>query len=240
MTDHTELQQRIRNTVNRYTNPSATPDVVKLLAEAGVALDQAVKARQALEARANEPVDNSASGLYQRGLIGPGAVLDEKVPAVSFWYTNHTGKVAKRWVVPLRIWYGETEYYEGPRWFLEAHDQDRNATRNFSLERITDQEPPFHGLTAAQAERYFLAIDEAAGVVQSIARLLRHGPESFDPRGAGISNRVEVANEVGRFKNAVNRMTNWQDIPLEVVREACIRRGARTQPYMHHQQPVED
>lgn len=224
------LQERIRTMVNRYTDPTNIPDAIRLLAEASVEITELKNAVEAASAALSQATEERA-GVQTFARDQPRS--DEPF---EFWYTNHQGKIEQRLVVPVDIWYGETEYYEGPRWFLKARCMKRGAERDFAMDRITDKCPPFHGLTADQAERYFLAMDEMAGCVQKMSRVLRHGPDSFDPRGTPlISNRVDVANEMGRVQAAFNRLIVWGDVKLTVVEEANSRSARRAAPWMHHQ-----
>lgn len=48
-------------------------------------------------------------------------------------YTNHAGKRAMRRVVPLNLWFGESEYHPaeiGAQWYLRALDFERGDPEN--------------------------------------------------------------------------------------------------------------
>lgn len=48
-------------------------------------------------------------------------------------YTNHAGKRSMRRIIPVRIWFGESEYHSEqiePQWFLRALDIDKGDPEN--------------------------------------------------------------------------------------------------------------
>lgn len=62
-----------------------------------------------------------------------------------FQYTSHRGITETRYVQPLSVWYGESEFHPGgSRWMMRAYDLDRRAERDFLLagmSDITEEEP---------------------------------------------------------------------------------------------------
>lgn len=48
-------------------------------------------------------------------------------------YRNHKGEVAVRRILPSGVWFGETQWHAGPRWFLHALDMGREVWRDFAL-----------------------------------------------------------------------------------------------------------
>lgn len=54
----------------------------------------------------------------------------------TFTYVNYKGVRTERRVMPLQLWYGRSDYYADPQWFIRAWDLDRNATRDFALQYI--------------------------------------------------------------------------------------------------------
>lgn len=68
-------------------------------------------------------VDRRRSRCYGRRM----PVIDPDTVVV-LDYTNHAGKRAMRRVVPLKLWFGESEYHPaaiGPQWYLRALDIDK-------------------------------------------------------------------------------------------------------------------
>lgn len=57
---------------------------------------------------------------------------------VSFTYTNWQDKTTKRRVLPMRIWFGASEYHLGRQWFLRGWDLERTAVRDFAMSGISD------------------------------------------------------------------------------------------------------
>jgi predicted DNA-binding transcriptional regulator YafY len=56
-------------------------------------------------------------------------------------YTNYNGQTSDRHILPLRIWFGQTQWHPTPQWLLEAVDIDKGATRNFALRDIKQFAP---------------------------------------------------------------------------------------------------
>lgn len=56
----------------------------------------------------------------------------------TFTYRNYAGKVERRLVEPLRIWFGEKPWHPESQWLLEAIDLSKVAKRNFAVKDITD------------------------------------------------------------------------------------------------------
>ncbi len=48
-------------------------------------------------------------------------------------YSNHRGKVERRRVRPIRMWFGVTAFHRDAGWLLEAFCLDRQETRDFSM-----------------------------------------------------------------------------------------------------------
>ena len=51
-------------------------------------------------------------------------------------YTNWNGKHGTRNIVPVRIFWGKTEFHPKNQWLLEAYDLDKNAGRIFAMDEI--------------------------------------------------------------------------------------------------------
>jgi predicted DNA-binding transcriptional regulator YafY len=58
------------------------------------------------------------------------------VPPLFFKYTNWEGKTAIRKVIPIKLWYGHTDYHKNDTWLLKATDVEKNAERDFSVNDI--------------------------------------------------------------------------------------------------------
>lgn len=66
-------------------------------------------------------------------------VAQEQV--VAFEYINHQGHMARRRVLPERIWFGSTDWHREPQWLLEGFDCDRQAVRCFAMRDIRNFAP---------------------------------------------------------------------------------------------------
>lgn len=224
--------QRAKATLSRYTDAATRPDLAVLLADAVAEIE---RLQQQVHTVASQP-DNSAAALHERGEIGIGAVLQESPEPFTFWYTNHRDVVSERRVIPIRLRYGISKYYASPTWLLVAYDLERESEREFALSGIMDEKPMFNSMSHAAMERQFLLVDELSGVLQGIARTLRHGPYSFDPKThPGLNNKVVLSAEIGRFRDATERLLENGELMQSVVTESERRSRIRTGRYLHEQ-----
>lgn len=53
-------------------------------------------------------------------------------------YTNYRGERRIRSLLPLRLWYGATDWHPEPQWLLEALDTERLELRSFALSGFAD------------------------------------------------------------------------------------------------------
>lgn len=56
--------------------------------------------------------------------------------AVRFLYVNWKGERADRHVLPIRIWYGKTNWHPELQWFLQGFDLGKQELRDFALDGI--------------------------------------------------------------------------------------------------------
>jgi predicted DNA-binding transcriptional regulator YafY len=52
---------------------------------------------------------------------------------IEFGYTNWRGVTSVREAIPIRVWYGSTEWHPEPQWLLTAYDVEKQADRDFAL-----------------------------------------------------------------------------------------------------------
>ncbi|MFW3388075.1 UNVERIFIED_CONTAM: hypothetical protein RF648_18975 [Kocuria sp. CPCC 205274] len=52
-------------------------------------------------------------------------------------YTNWKGETRERCIIPINMWYGETEFHKEPQWLLTALDTEKNQVRDFALKDMT-------------------------------------------------------------------------------------------------------
>ena len=55
---------------------------------------------------------------------------------VKILYTNYRGETAVRSILPLKIWYGSTDWHPESQWLLDAIDFEKGANRSFALKDI--------------------------------------------------------------------------------------------------------
>lgn len=61
---------------------------------------------------------------------------DTSKQIVEILYTNWKGETAVRKILPVKLWYGHTEYHKEDQWLLNAIDQEKQAPRDFALKDI--------------------------------------------------------------------------------------------------------
>jgi len=52
---------------------------------------------------------------------------------ITISYTNWRGETRERHIAPLTLWYGVSEWHDGPQWFIRAIDMDSGDERDFAL-----------------------------------------------------------------------------------------------------------
>lgn len=55
---------------------------------------------------------------------------------MTFKYKNWEGKTATRRVIPIKFWYGHTDYHKDDQWLLKATDIEKSAERDFAVKDI--------------------------------------------------------------------------------------------------------
>lgn len=55
---------------------------------------------------------------------------------VKIVYTNWRGDTAERTIVPIKIWFGSTEWHKEEQWLLRALDTEKQAERDFAVKDI--------------------------------------------------------------------------------------------------------
>jgi predicted DNA-binding transcriptional regulator YafY len=66
-------------------------------------------------------------------------ITDEnKGQIVRVIYTNHRGEASTRKILPIRMWFGESEWHPNVKQhFLKAWDVEKEAERDFAMCEIT-------------------------------------------------------------------------------------------------------
>ena len=55
---------------------------------------------------------------------------------IHIFYKNWKNITSERNIIPVKIWYGRTEFHNEEQWFMESFDLDKNDIRNFALKDI--------------------------------------------------------------------------------------------------------
>lgn len=58
---------------------------------------------------------------------------------IELGYKNYRGEWAMRKIVPVRVWWGSTEWHPEPQWLLQAWDVEKRANRDFALKDFGDR-----------------------------------------------------------------------------------------------------
>jgi len=53
--------------------------------------------------------------------------------AMKVVYKNYRGEKSIRHVLPLRIWYGSTEWHKKEQWLMEVYDLEKRSKRDYAL-----------------------------------------------------------------------------------------------------------
>lgn len=94
----------------------------------------------------------------------------------------------------------------------------------------------FNQLTAAEAERLALLLEEMGEAQHVIGKILRHGYESYSPLDANEqTNRSLLEDEIGDVMHAIRRMADARDLDAESIESAETRKADRVEQYLHHQ-----
>ena len=56
--------------------------------------------------------------------------------ALRFRYMNHRGVEKIRTVRPIMVWFGESQFYEGEHFFMDARDVETDQCRSFMIARM--------------------------------------------------------------------------------------------------------
>lgn len=53
-------------------------------------------------------------------------------------YKNWKGEISFRKIIPVKLWYGMSEFHQGKQWFLRAYDIDKLDKRDFAVKDILE------------------------------------------------------------------------------------------------------
>lgn len=64
------------------------------------------------------------------------SVLEDTKKQVKILYTNYRGETSLRSIIPIKIWFGSTEWHTSPQWLLNALDVQKEVERSFAMKDI--------------------------------------------------------------------------------------------------------
>lgn len=138
--------------------------------------------------------------------------------AVQMTYRNWRGEVAEREIVPVRVWWGNTEWHPQDGWLLSAWDVEKGAHRDFALadcQFISDagdvsKDRPVGMMSELGTIRARLDMEGSA-----YARTITEAAEHMDRQDA-IIRRLEAENarlrrraEQGTFAEGIEAAAIW-------------------------------
>ena len=62
--------------------------------------------------------------------------MENQNTPLSFKYKNWKGKIGVRNVLPIKLWFGHTEFHTEDQWILKAWDLDKKDYRDFAVKDI--------------------------------------------------------------------------------------------------------
>lgn len=92
----------------------------------------------------------------------------------------------------------------------------------------------FNQLTAAQAERLALLLEELGEAQQAIGKILRHGFDEYHPNG-GPTNRESLERELGDVGYAIRLLVAGNDLTATHIHKWEKLKAERVARYLHHQ-----
>lgn len=94
------------------------------------------------------------------------------------------------------------------------------------------------GLSLSQKERLALLIEECGETIQAATKILRHGYDSYNPFDAHrVTNRAQLAKEIGHIGVAVELLANERDIEVALVNTEADTKRMTVWQWLHFQRP---
>lgn len=96
---------------------------------------------------------------------------------------------------------------------------------------------PYSGLSAAEAERLYILIEECSEVIQAATKVLRHGWESVDPTvppAERFTNRITLEKEIGHVVTINALMVERGDLDHDRIIYAARAKLATINQWPHH------
>lgn len=94
-------------------------------------------------------------------------------------------------------------------------------------------------LSFAEIERLTLLSEEAAEVIQAVAKIMRHGWQSHHPSCPGFDNREQLAKEIGDFRGAVALLVQAHELTTQEYQMHAVSKLRRVQKYLHCQENID-
>jgi hypothetical protein len=105
-------------------------------------------------------------------------------------YTNWRGETARRAIIPIRMWWGKTEWHPQEQWMLTAWDVEKEATRDFAWQ---DMKPVQNGATSAAVAAHR---DTPAPVDALVKAAAQDAREVFEDYGSKAREAIDYMEQV--------------------------------------------
>ncbi len=91
----------------------------------------------------------------------------------------------------------------------------------------------FNQLTAGQAERLAILLEELGEAQQAIGKILRHGYQSTHPDG-GPTNRQSLERELGDVQYAISSLCSRSELNERQITISKANKAESITQYLHH------
>ncbi|MDP3148201.1 MAG: hypothetical protein Q8N83_03630 [Ignavibacteria bacterium] len=63
-------------------------------------------------------------------------MIDNENHKVKICYTNYRGETNFREIIPIKIWFGKTDWHPEEGWLMDVYDINKKAERSLSIKDI--------------------------------------------------------------------------------------------------------
>lgn len=117
--------------------------------------------------------------------------------------------------------------------FNWLHPAEESSTSNPQLQPHPKPKLAHDILTAAEAERLSLLLEECGEALQIIGKIQRHGYESAHPRAQTINNRYLLETELGHIMMAIETMVKNGDVSQTSINQSRDLKRISVREWLH-------
>lgn len=138
------------------------------------------------------------------------------------WYTNYKGERSERHIVPIRVWFGNTEWHPKDQYMMHAFDLDKNEVRDFALKGFVDAnyEIGYDNGEGSRLADFVFEFDD----FEAFDGPVKLKQEIFDKFIRAILNGCgDYIEECGIFQQIIELMPDYKNAAIEAaMKEWCI------------------